>query len=415
MGSMIHLAVGRLEIDWGKNISFRDHSVLYQNSDLSKVPYYYVDENDISNPSDDIVIVTEYKDGLSKPLNEVIDRIKLLGYTDEICENEFNYLSKLNDFDENKFSYAQLKQCLVTVDVKNIHPDYGQGGEDFGKFFRREIFPKLNVSNFVEDAKYAEYYIGEGMENLSPYTILHLLSMNPSASNLNVDWAFNDVEENGWATRDYFIRPLSKSNKFLIVTEGSSDVAIIKKALKLLKPHIADFFDFVDMQNGYPFSGVGSLVNFTKGLIAISVQNNTVVLFDNDAEGLASYNKCRNLNLPSNMKVLKLPVLQDFENFKTIGPDGENTSDINGRAVAIECFLDLPEDSAVRWNNFNTHTSTYQGELLRKDDYKKDFLNQQEKLPNYNYNKLEAVLEMIINCCIDIKVASHTFPEISEF
>ncbi|MFU0507427.1 hypothetical protein [Pseudaminobacter sp. NGMCC 1.201702] len=27
---MIHLAVGRLEIDWGKNQGFRDHSALFQ-------------------------------------------------------------------------------------------------------------------------------------------------------------------------------------------------------------------------------------------------------------------------------------------------------------------------------------------------------------------------------------------------
>ncbi len=30
MGSMIQLSVGRLEIDWGKNPGFADHSPLYQ-------------------------------------------------------------------------------------------------------------------------------------------------------------------------------------------------------------------------------------------------------------------------------------------------------------------------------------------------------------------------------------------------
>ena len=43
-------------------------------------------------------------------------------------------------------------------------------------------------------------------------------------------------------------------NHFLIVTEGSSDAKIIQHAFNLLKPHIADFFDFVDMEEGYPFS-----------------------------------------------------------------------------------------------------------------------------------------------------------------
>lgn len=39
MGSMIHLAVGRLEIEWGKNEGFRDHSALFQGeADVADVP-----------------------------------------------------------------------------------------------------------------------------------------------------------------------------------------------------------------------------------------------------------------------------------------------------------------------------------------------------------------------------------------
>jgi hypothetical protein len=43
MGSMIHLAVGRLEIDWGKNTAFNDHNPLFQISDVAEVPHYYAD------------------------------------------------------------------------------------------------------------------------------------------------------------------------------------------------------------------------------------------------------------------------------------------------------------------------------------------------------------------------------------
>ena len=45
MGSMIHVAVDGLEIDWGKNDGFRDHSALFQPGDLTQVPYWYVDED----------------------------------------------------------------------------------------------------------------------------------------------------------------------------------------------------------------------------------------------------------------------------------------------------------------------------------------------------------------------------------
>lgn len=71
MGSMIHLSVGRLEIDWGKNHGFTDHSPLFQPSDLAQVPYYYVadgSEGERDEHGDyDFELVTERKDGLSSP------------------------------------------------------------------------------------------------------------------------------------------------------------------------------------------------------------------------------------------------------------------------------------------------------------------------------------------------------------
>jgi hypothetical protein len=99
MGSIIHLAVGRLAIDWGKNLGFRDHSALFQADGVTKIPYYYVNED-----GDDIVgdndqhrkIVSVYKDSLSKPLTKVVDRIDLLGYTLKYSEREFRPLSILN-------------------------------------------------------------------------------------------------------------------------------------------------------------------------------------------------------------------------------------------------------------------------------------------------------------------------------
>ena len=46
MGSMISLGVGRMEIDWGKNNIFKNHSKLYTEKEFnSKVEYYYVDDD----------------------------------------------------------------------------------------------------------------------------------------------------------------------------------------------------------------------------------------------------------------------------------------------------------------------------------------------------------------------------------
>ncbi|WP_410010526.1 HEPN/Toprim-associated domain-containing protein [Phyllobacterium zundukense] len=44
---MIHLTLGRIELDWGKNGGFQNHSTLFRPGDLTNIPYFYAaDEND---------------------------------------------------------------------------------------------------------------------------------------------------------------------------------------------------------------------------------------------------------------------------------------------------------------------------------------------------------------------------------
>ena len=403
MGSMIQLAVGRFEIDWGKNNGFHDHSALFQPSDLRDVPYYYVNlgsrsPQSVTNAPTKLEIV--YKEGLSKPLNLVIDRINLLGHTLTHCAKEFGYLAQLHDFDETRFHFDQLSHALAEADVSTMSADYGDPGEDFGKFWRRQILPRLGLSG---DITHAQSNAAEAMENLSAYTILQLLALNPSCRSLPVCWQFKDVEDEGWAKRSSFIRPVDQPQRFLIVTEGSSDALVLKHALQILKPHIADFFDFVDMQEGYPFSGTGNLVKFVQGLISIAVQNTVIVIFDNDAEGVMNLNRCVDFNVPENMAILKLPDIPEFRTFNSIGPNGPHLADINGQAAAIECYLDLEEGASVRWNNYNSKLGVYQGELIGKTEYVKAFLRQPDKAAEYNFQKISLVLEMIVSRCITVR------------
>lgn len=403
MGSMIHLAVGHLEVDWGKNLYFTDHSQLFQSGDLAQVPYYYVDEDDPHNENTgEYNLVMVLKDGLSKPLEKVIDRINLLGYTKTYARKEFNYLARGNDLDIKKFNFDELAEALAAVDVDAISADYGEY-ESFGKFFRRCLFKKVGLEGVVRDPEYVGLFAGETMENLSANSILQLVAENPEARGLNVNWQFADLEEEGWAQRDIFIRSVDQEHRFLIVTEGSSDAKIIAHALKILKPHLADFFDFVDMNEGYPFTGTGNLYNFTKGLISISVQNNVVILYDNDAEGVFNFNRTVELNVPDNMRILKLPDLRVFEDFETIGPAGLHRADINGRAAAIECYLDTGPGAVVRWKNHHDKLDVYHGELARKGEVMKAFMAQTRQSTDYDFSRITAVVDMIISECTAIR------------
>ena len=184
---------------------------------------------------------------------------------------------------------------------------------------------------------------------------MRLLADEGTNNQPTVVWQYGPLVEAGWATEDEFISCAKRTETFLIVTEGSSDVHILQHALNILRPDIADFFRFIDVSESHPFSGTGNLVRFAEGLVKIDVQNQIIFLFDNDAEGLETYRRVANLSLPTNMRAVLLPDLEEFRSFPAQGPEGTRNSNINGKAAAIECYLDLKvgkyPSAKVRWTD----------------------------------------------------------------
>ena len=170
---------------------------------------------------------------------------------------------------------------------------------------------------------------------------MRLLAEGNGNDNATVAWQYGPLVHAGWATEGEFVSGARRAETFLIATEGSSDVHILKYALALLRPGIADFFRFIDVSERHPFSGTGNLVKFAEGLVKIDVQNQIVFLFDNDAEGLDAHQRLSTLTLPPNMRRVMLPEMEAFRTFPTQGPEGIRESNINRRVAAIECYLDL--------------------------------------------------------------------------
>ena len=83
---MISLGVGKMEIDWGKNNVFTDHSVLFKVDDVGKAPYFYSDD---SASEEGIPVIVEYKEGLTRSLASMKTRLDLLGYGNIKTEMSF--------------------------------------------------------------------------------------------------------------------------------------------------------------------------------------------------------------------------------------------------------------------------------------------------------------------------------------
>jgi hypothetical protein len=407
MGSLVHLALGPFEVDWGKYNISRLHGEIYQPCDVTVIPGIRVDNEGALHP-------VEWP-GASRLLSAIVPRLELLGYTLNSARTEFGAIASASDslgYGDLVWSFDDLAAALAMLDVDAAAKDY-HTDHDWDDFFSIELFDQLGLPARTGDDRDARRTLGKFVENLHPYVILRLLAENPANLSRPVTWHYQEMIDEGWAQAAAIADSIGRVRRFLIVTEGSSDAHIIRKAFEVLRPEIADFLYFVDMEEGYPFTGTGNLYRFSQGLVAIGVENRVIVLYDNDLEGSLRFRDTRALNLPSNMRVIHLPNLSELTRFRTVGPNGEAMADINGRAAAIECYLDLGfgrglnnREPAVRWTAYNDGAEAYQGVLEFKEKYAKRFLNLRTRDSNYDFSKLEAVLRHIVDTCVSMTAAS---------
>jgi hypothetical protein len=289
----------------------------------------------------------------------------------------------------------------VDVDRQGL-PGNPDDGYDPGEYVLETILqdPQFLKTLGAFTPQWDKWDQGLFFENLEPYVILRLLAENPATLTKPVIWRHMDVVENGWvAERDLF-KHLVDGQRYLLVTEGSSDSHILQRSFEILKPDIADFFYFVDMSENYPFTGTGNIVRFCQGLAKIRIQNRVVVVLDNDAAGNAALSRLQALGLPRNMKAIVLPSLASFDAFPTVGPSGADVEPVNGKAVSVEMFLDLShqtdDPAMVRWTSFDRSSGIYQGELVDKERYSNHFLTKGWRDRQYDKSKLEVLLAHIV-------------------
>ena len=339
----------------------------------------------------------------SKNIMSVRRRLDLLGYSLYEIEELFNEelaMFKQPCSSSTPITFHDFYNTVINVDIQNINmaSDEYDSDYDLGEYVRKCVIHEIkDLSNFPY---YDAYDIGYFLENLDPYITLRILSENKNNHNLDVIWRFKDVVEDGWNLEEDIIPKLTTQEKILIVTEGSSDTDIIKKSINRLYSDIADFFDFIDMEQNYPFTGTGNLKNFVKGLSKINILNKILVILDNDTAGISVYNDIKTIDLPNNLNVITLPNYKDFDNFKCKGPQGDSLENINGKAVSIECFLDhssIDDEIYVRWTSFNDKLIQYQGNIEPKNLLIKSF--HQYYKQEYDFTKLKYLVDYILESC----------------
>jgi len=111
-----------------------------------------------------------------------------------------------------------------------------------------------------------------------------------------------------------------------------------------------------------------------KAFAGAGILNKVVAIFDNDTAAEAAIRSLRNIRLPTNIQIMKLPPCSSLNDYPTVGPSGPVTMNVNGIAGSIDLYLGndvlREEDSKlapVQWTGYEAGVGKYQGEVLFKD------------------------------------------------
>lgn len=414
MGTEIQLTIGGVSLSYSKNHMGLDFGFLFQEGDeshreLDGIDYDYYQAN--PGLAADL---KEHEAVFARSLERVLPRLTLLNFTLETARAEYesifaNAIEVRTHTDPLRMeppllSFDEYCGLVLRYPLASLNTDYiEEDGEAKGRLKNDKDFDRIpwteNSDMFWSEAS----YFGAKLAILSAESMLNVFALNPGNLNIDVVWEFGPLVHAGWEDRDSFQPGVRRKQRVLIATEGASDARIIKRALDVFRPEIADFFNFVDVDERHHFWGTGNLVRFAEGLLRIDIHNKVLFVFDNDAEGVDAYGKLEALNLPPNMRSMLLPSLEEFRKFPARGPEGITTADINGRAAAIECYLDLDLPSyppaQVIWSNYKKDVDAWHGVLEFKESYQRHFYDQSLDAlrgGKYDCSKLLRVLDALI-------------------
>ncbi|NWF17157.1 hypothetical protein HX785_26005 [Pseudomonas reactans] len=420
MSTPITLSVGGLDLTYNTGYMGMDHGMLYQESDRQHRPHSSIDYDYSHNPES----LQQMELCFCRSLGSMVSRLELLGYTLAAVRSEYDKQIVLDrdQFEEyrpserrsDRLTFEQFVDFIEKYALRDLKNEYVANYDSdhlkgLGRFATDPAASQLPTGVFDLDiGGYSERsHFGSMIGFLSPYATLRILAENPANLDEEVVWDYGIFVDAGWAKNEDFIGDARRTQTYLIATEGTSDTHILKRALSLLRPDIADFFRFIDIEERHPFSGTGNLSKFAEGLVKIDVQNRVIFLFDNDAEGIDTYrNLMQKFKFPVNMRAMVLPDLEEFRDFPAKGPGGVANADINGCAAAIECYLDLELEgrppAQVTWTNYKESLDVYQGALDFKDSYAKAFYNAALKdieSGRYDVSKLRTVIAALLKEC----------------
>jgi len=323
----------------------------------------------------------------------VAQRLDIMGFTLDRVRREFETL-RLHEIEEladgtHDFVIKErrlLEALSFDIYAKNLKKVMALGLRPYQYGGRKEKHLS-KFSQYILEHDDSDYGPGLGFF-ANDFRSLIRLTCDLVDPDVPVELDLTDVVEGGYYDRDESVctnavNELTSAypwnSKIMLLAEGRSDAEIIKEALVLLYPDLADYYSIFDFDLSRPQGGAGQLVGTIKAFVSAGISNRVIALFDNDTAGREARRALDRLPLPQNFAVLHYPALESLRKYPTQGPTGRTLFDVNGLAASIELYLGdevLTQNGArapVQWRGFSEAMGAYQGEVMRKAEIQDAF------------------------------------------
>ena len=379
----------------------------------------FIDEYDESNPFTSV----EYR----CMATAARDRLDLKGFTYEVAEANFqrelegeiqHYEGYISDGKYSGISYFEERlQILRTLTVRSWLEAFVRIKEERLTKEMLDGLPgddtQLPLLRYMLEDPWG-FYGFPGVDNRHVLRIV----LETASPQENLTYDLSDLVAGGWVDKGDDLVAVAEnlmnedfllSQRVIVLTEGDTDRKFLERSLRLLYPHLAEYFHFFDFTGRKVGGGAGELANLVRAFAAADVRHRILALFDNDTAAKAALNSMDTDSLPSNIAVRNYPNLPLARDYPTLGPSGGARMDVNGLAGSFELYLGedaLRDDdgvlSPVQWTGYDRRVRSYQGEILDKQNVLDRFAKKlaccetrPDQIIHYDWVGIEAILDMI--------------------
>lgn len=333
---------------------------------------------------------------------EYKNRLDLMGFTLQNARKSFDLM-----FDFNRY-FNDLDEELHPKEVTDWFEFFINC---FEKYFNEEMpYDNEDEENLLMYMFENDYSV-EGISGfpVSDIRFLATIALRDIKEDYAVFYEISEIVE-GWEISEIDFVEHSRAildsgsqlyNKIIVITEGSSDVAILQKGLEFLYPDKKEFFAFFDYKKENLPGSTSEIIKIVKTFITANIGNRIFVLFDNDDAGIKEFNTFKSLSLPNNVQGSCYPDLDLANSYPVIGLDGVvSMQNINSKGVSIELFLgaECLSDDAGNLIPAKMRVRSQQITIECKEQIKKKFYKKYKETPELiDWKHLERIFEILFN------------------